>query len=209
LSTKKVSNYDNEEEQEEEQEQEQEFGNNSYAQLFNGNEDIGKTFYSLLFFFDIENTTISRIENTDPIPNPWARRGIDAAATPPLETQQPTSSTNIQPQQQQQAAPIISIDISNSLPSLISSMMQNYMLQLVQISYLLEHVFNALYIQPLMDSLGANPDISRQMLANNPKLFEQMVNALPTMMEQMRNPEIQTLIQNQEALNAITQVQEG
>jgi hypothetical protein len=88
-------------------------------------------------------------------------------------------------------------------------MMQNYISQLVQISRLLESVFNALCMQPLMDSLAGNPDISRQMVADNPKLREQMVNALPAMMEKMRNSEIQALMQNQEALKAITQVQEG
>jgi hypothetical protein len=47
------------------------------------------------------------------------------------------------------------------------------------------------------------------MFANNPELREQMINALPAMMEQMRNPEVQSLMQNREALEAITQVQEG
>jgi len=47
------------------------------------------------------------------------------------------------------------------------------------------------------------------MFANNPELREQMINALPAMMEQMRNPEVQALMQNREALEAITQVQEG
>ncbi len=93
------------------------------------------------------------------------------------------------------------------------------MSQLVQISRLLESllesVFNALYMQLFMDSRSGNPDISRQMVANNPmfadnpKLCEQMINALPAMMEQMRNPEVQALMQNREALEAITQVQEG
>jgi len=93
--------------------------------------------------------------------------------------------------------------------------MQNYMSQLVQNPRLLESVLNAPYMQPLMDSLAANPDISRQMVANNPmfannpELREQMINALPAMMEQMRNPEVQGLMQNREALEAITQVQEG
>ena len=93
--------------------------------------------------------------------------------------------------------------------------MQNYMSQLVQNPRLLESVLNAPYMQPLMDSLAANPDISRQMVANNPmfannpEMREQMMNALPAMMEQMRNPEVQALMQNREALEAITQVQEG
>jgi hypothetical protein len=94
-------------------------------------------------------------------------------------------------------------------------MMQNYMSQLVQNPRLLENVLNAPYMQPLMDSLAANPDISRQMVmnnpmfANNPDMRDQMLNALPAMMEQMRNPEVQALMQNREALEAITQVQEG
>jgi len=89
------------------------------------------------------------------------------------------------------------------------------MSQLVQNPRLLESVLNAPYMQPLMDSLAANPDISRQMVsnnpmfANNPELRDQMLNALPAMMEQMRNPEVQALMQNREALEAITQVQEG
>ena len=89
------------------------------------------------------------------------------------------------------------------------------MSQLVQNPRLLESVLNAPYMQPLMDSLAANPEISRQMIANNPmfannpELREHMINALPAMMEQMRNPEVQSLMQNREALEAITQVQEG
>ena len=88
-------------------------------------------------------------------------------------------------------------------------MMQNYMSQLVQNLYLLENVLNAPYMQPFMVSLAVNPDISNEMVANNPELREQMINALPAMMEQMRNPEVQSLMQNREALEAITQVQEG
>jgi hypothetical protein len=156
---------------------------------------------------------------------PWARRGADAAAESSFQTQQPTGSTNTQTQQptssahtepqQEQAGPTVSIDTGSSSLGLMSSMMQNYMSQLVQISRLLESVLNALHMQSFMDLLAANPDISRQMVANNPKfadnpkLSERMVNALPAMMEQMRNPEIQALMQNQEALEAITQVQDG
>ncbi|CAF1147471.1 unnamed protein product [Rotaria sp. Silwood1] len=159
------------------------FDNNSFAQLFTRNG---------------ENTIISRTENMYLIPNHWARRGTGAAAASPLQTQQPTGSTNTQPQQptssantepqqQQQAAPTISINTSSSSPGLISSMMQNYRLQLVRISCLLECIFNALYIQPLMDSRATYSDISRQMVANNPKLREQMINALPAMMEKNEN----------------------
>ncbi len=173
-------------------------------------------FFSLFFF--IENTTASRTENTDPLPNPWAPRGTGTpAATAAPNRQQSTGASNNQQQQQQQQQPASAIPTgaAGSSPGLISPMMQNYMSQLVQNPRLLESVLNAPYMQPLMDSLAANPDISRQMVANNPmfannpELREQMINALPAMMEQMRNPEVQALMQNREALEAITQVQEG
>ncbi|CAF1563373.1 unnamed protein product [Adineta ricciae] len=182
----------------------EQFGNNPFAQLFTGN----------------EASTASRTENTGPLPNPWAPRGTGAstAATAPNNQQPSTGSTNNSQQQQQQQQPTASAiptGAAGSSPGLISPMMQNYMSQLVQNPRLLESVLNAPYMQPLMDSLAANPDISRQMVennpmfTNNPELREQMVNALPAMMEQMRNPEVQALMQNREALEAITQVQEG
>ncbi|CAF2805669.1 unnamed protein product [Rotaria sp. Silwood2] len=171
------------------------FGNNSFAQLFNGN---GK------------NTTIPLTENTDPLPNPWVRRGTCTSAARPHQTeQQPIGSTNTQPQQQQQAVATTLTDIASSSVGLISAMMQNNMSQLVQNHYLIENVFNAPYMQPLMVLLAVNSDTSRQMVANNYELREQMFNALTAMMEQMRNPEIQALMQNREALEAIKQVQEG
>ncbi|UJR24981.1 hypothetical protein I4U23_006344 [Adineta vaga] len=178
----------------------EQFGNNPFAQLFTGN----------------ENNTAPRTENTGPLPNPWAPRGTGTAAgvatrQPQQQQQQPTNATN----NQQQSASVIPTGAAGSSPSLISPMMQDYMSQLVQNPRLLESVLNAPYMQPLMDSLAANPEISRQMVANNPMfadnpaLREQMMNALPAMMEQMRNPEVQALMQNREALEAITQVQEG
>jgi ubiquilin len=202
----------------------EQFGNNPFAQLFTGNGGTKHFFivYDLYPYFFIENTT-SRTENTDPLPNPWAPRGTGAAAAavppnrPQQQQQQPTGAPNSQQQQQQQqqAASAIPTGAPGSSPGLISPMMQNYMSQLVQNPRLLESVLNAPYMQPLMDSLAANPDISRQMVANNPmfannpELRDQMINALPAMMEQMRNPEVQSLMQNREALEAITQVQEG
>ncbi|CAF3066773.1 unnamed protein product [Rotaria socialis] len=176
----------------------EQFGNNPFTQLFAGND---------------ENASASRTENTDPLPNPWAPRGTGTpSATAPNRQQQ---STGVPNNQQQQTPSAIPTGAAGSSPGLISPMMQNYMSQLVQNPRLLESVLNAPYMQPLMDSLAANPDISRQMVANNPmfannpELREQMINALPAMMEQMRNPEVQSLMQNREALEAITQVQEG
>ena len=167
-------------------------------------------FHSSFVVGDLENPAAPRTESTDPLPNPWGPRGDAAPGAAPSRPQQSSTS-----QQQQQAASAIPTGAAGSSPGLISPMMQNYMSQLVQNPRLLESVLNAPYMQPLMDSLAANPEISRQMVANNPmfannpELREQMINALPAMMEQMRNPEVQALMQNREALEAITQVQEG
>ena len=210
----------------------EQFGNNPFAQLLAGNGNHNKFCFSFdgyRCFFSIENSTASRTENTDPLPNPWAPRGTGTTPTGPAanrpqpstsapnnQQQQPLQPPSQQQQQQQQGtASAIPSGAPGSSPGLISPMMQNYMSQLVQNPRLLESVLNAPYMQPLMDSLAANPDISRQMIANNPmfadnpQLREQMMNALPAMMEQMRNPEVQSLMQNREALEAITQIQEG
>lgn len=88
-------------------------------------------------------------------------------------------------------------------------MVQNYILQIVQNLYLVENVLNTPYMQSLMVLLAVNSHISSEIVANDPGLREQMLNALTIMMKQMRNPQIQALMQNQQALQAILQVQEG
>ena len=148
------------------------------------------------------------------MPNPWGTRSSNRTRDAPegRSPSQQQQSTSVSSANQQSTVPT---GASGSSAGLISPMMQNYMSQLVQNPRLLESVLNAPYMQPLMDSLAANPELSRQMISNNPmfanspQLRDQMINALPAMMEQMRNPEVQALMQNREALEAITQVQEG
>jgi len=200
----------------------EQFGNNPFAQpAMEVNLSNLQCFFLEMKKSDfLENTAASRTENTDPLPNPWAPRGGAGTSnapprqTPTQPTQSATTPTNPQQQQPTQQATGSSSN-ANNFPGLISPMMQNYMSQLVQNPQLLEGVLNAPYMQPLMDSLASNPELSRQiignnpMFANNPELREQMMNSLPAMMEQMRNPEVQSLMQNREALEAITQIQEG
>ncbi|CAF1359843.1 unnamed protein product [Rotaria sordida] len=124
--------------------------------------------------------------------------------------QQPTSSTNTQPpQQQQQVAARILSDTDSSSARLMSPIIENNLSQLVENHYLLEYVLNAPYMQSLMILLAVNSDVSGQMVANNRQLREQILNALPAMMEQMKNPQIQALMENQQALQAIKHVGQG
>ncbi|CAF0732244.1 unnamed protein product [Didymodactylos carnosus] len=186
----------------------EQFGNNPFAQLLAGNGD--------------NSNTRSGTESTDPLPNPWASRSGAAASAGANRQTAPSSSTAAPIQSPTGGGPTRPTAGTNSsaIPTdatggLTNPTMQNYFSQLVQNPRLLESVLNAPYMQPLMESLAANPDVSRQMIlnnpmfANNPEMREQMLNALPAMMEQMHNPEVQNLMQNREALEAIVQVQEG
>lgn len=52
--------------------------------------------------------------------------------------------------------------------------------------------------------LSQNP-----LLANNPQLREQMRTMMPNMLERMQSPEVQSMMSNPQALNAIMQIQQG
>lgn len=47
------------------------------------------------------------------------------------------------------------------------------------------------------------------MLANNPQLREQMRTMMPNMLDRMQSPEVQSMMANPQALNAIMQIQQG
>lgn len=46
-------------------------------------------------------------------------------------------------------------------------------------------------------------------MANNPELSEQMRAMMPQMLERMQSPEVQSMMSNPQALNAILQIQQG
>lgn len=47
------------------------------------------------------------------------------------------------------------------------------------------------------------------LLANNPQLQEQMRTMMPQFVQQLQNPEVQSMMTNPQALNAILQIQQG
>lgn len=47
------------------------------------------------------------------------------------------------------------------------------------------------------------------LLANNPQLQDQMRQMMPQFVQQMQNPEVQSMMTNPQALNAILQIQQG
>lgn len=46
-------------------------------------------------------------------------------------------------------------------------------------------------------------------MANNPQLQDQMRTMMPQFVQQMQNPEVQSMLSNPQALNAIMQIQQG
>jgi len=80
---------------------------------------------------------------------------------------------------------------------------------------LLQNMLSSSYTQPLLQSLSANPEFANSVLAQNPlfqgnpALQEQMRTMMPTLLQQLQNPEIQNLITNPQAMNAIMQIQQG
>ncbi|XP_061172215.1 ubiquilin-1-like [Saccostrea echinata] len=136
-------------------------------------------------------------ENTQPLPNPWA----------PASTQSSSSSTT-----SSSTAPTATVSTQDMLGS---RGMQSLMQQMIQNPQLIENMMQAPYMQSMLQSMSANPEMANQiigsnpMFASNPQLQQQVLQQLPTMLQQLQNPEMQALMTNPQALNAVMQIQQG
>lgn len=137
-------------------------------------------------------------ENTDPLPNPWG--GSSTGSSTGTSTGTSTGGTGGSPAGGQ-------IFNTPGMQSLLSQMTQN--------PQLMQNMMQAPYTQAMLQSFQANPELAQQiissnpMFAGNPQLQEQMRQQLPAMLQQMANPEVQNLMTNQRALQAIMQIQQG
>jgi len=135
-------------------------------------------------------------ENSAPLPNPWGG--------PASSTSTSTSTTNS-----------TSSGSSNPASMFTSPGMQSLMQQMSENPQLMQNMMNAPYTQNMFQSLAQNPDMasniisSNPLFAGNPQLQEQMRNMMPTMLQQMQSPAVQGLMTNPEALQAISQIQQG
>lgn len=74
---------------------------------------------------------------------------------------------------------------------------------------------NAPYMQAMMQSMAANPDLARNLLqqnplyAANPQLGNQIAQMMPQMMAQLQNPAVQNMMSNPRAMQAMMQIQQG
>ncbi|CAH2049401.1 unnamed protein product, partial [Iphiclides podalirius] len=130
-------------------------------------------------------------ENRQPLPNPWQRGGGGGsgggggagAATGPGLINTP------------------------GMQSLLQQMSEN--------PRLVQSMLSAPYTNNMLQALAADPDMATQlinqnpMFANNPQLQEQMRTMMPQMLAQLQNPEMQQMMTNPQALNALLQIQQG
>ncbi|CAH2087066.1 unnamed protein product [Euphydryas editha] len=127
-------------------------------------------------------------ENRQPLPNPWQRGGSN-----------PTSGGG-----------------GGSGPGLINTPgMQSLLQQMSENPRLVQSMLSAPYTNSMLQALAADPEMASQlinqnpMFANNPQLQEQIRTMMPQMLAQLQNPEMQQMMSNPQALNALLQIQQG
>lgn len=96
-----------------------------------------------------------------------------------------------------------------------SPQMASLLQQMSENPSVVQNMFSAPYTQSVLEALSADPNMANALLAqnplvtNNPVLQAQMRNMMPQFMQQMQNPEVQNLMTNPQALDAILQIQQG
>lgn len=169
-------------------------------------------------------------ENTDPLPNPWAPRTnsstTSTSSTTTTTTTTTTTSANTQPPMFNPFSAMAggATPASNPFSNVAGGAgnglwntpgMQSYLQQITQNPRLMESIINTPYMQSITQTLASNPDLSRQIMDNNPllqsnpEMRETLMRSMPTLLTQLQNPEMQQLLTNPEALQAVLQIQEG
>ncbi|CAH2982181.1 unnamed protein product [Chilo suppressalis] len=131
-------------------------------------------------------------ENRQPLPNPWQRGGGGGGSGG--------------------AAP----GTGGAGPGLINTPgMQSLLQQMAENPRLVQSMLSAPYTNSMLQALAADPDMASQlinqnpMFANNPQLQDQIRTMMPQMLAQLQNPEMQQMMSNPQALNALLQIQQG
>lgn len=148
----------------------------------------------------VDNTSVNNpqqgTENREPLPNPWGGGGGPRTGT----TTTTTNTTNT-------TTPGRNVLNNAAMSSLIQQMSEN--------PQLMQSMLMAPSTQNILGQLTANPNMASSILAENPViaqnpvLQDQMRNMMPQIIEQLRNPDIQNIMANPQALNAILQIHQG
>lgn len=125
-------------------------------------------------------------ENRSPLPNPWGGNQSDS-----------TRSDNPPP----------NVLNTPSMQSLLQQMGDN--------PSLMSNMMSAPYTRNMLEALSADPNLAANLmsqnplLANNPALQDQMRTMMPQFLQQLQNPEMQQMMSNPQAIEAILQIQQG
>ncbi|XP_014028043.1 ubiquilin-1 isoform X3 [Salmo salar] len=150
-------------------------------------------------------TQSPRVENGDPLTNPWVPPASTDTATP---TTTPTQSSN---------GPQTTLhNLGPAMGGMFNSPgMQSLLQQITENPTLMHNMMSAPYMRSLLNSLSQNPDLAAQMMLNNPlfsgnpQLQQQMRQQLPMFLQQMQNPEMLSAMSNPRAMQALLQIQQG
>nr|CAH7762595.1 unnamed protein product [Callosobruchus chinensis] len=143
--------------------------------------------------------------------------GIDPSSPTPVTNPIPNLFQNIQEpgltslRAQFQASATTMPGTGVMYPPPLASLLQ----QMSENTTLVQSMLQAPYTQSVMEAMAADPNVAHALLAqnplitNNPVLQNQIRAMVPQMLQQMQNPEIQNLMTNSQALDAIMQIQQG
>ncbi|KAL5005433.1 hypothetical protein ScPMuIL_018889 [Solemya velum] len=153
-------------------------------------------------------------ENTSPLPNPWAPSATSTTTSSTTSTTTTSDSGG--------AAGTPANTAYNFIIQLLflqgifnTPGMQSLLGQMSQNPQLIQNMFQAPYMQSMLQSMSTNPELSQQIIGNNPmfagrpELQEQFRQYLPVMLQQMQNPDVQNMMSNPRALQAMMQIQQG
>lgn len=170
----------------------EQFGSNPFAALINNQAD---------------NQAQQGTENRDPLPNPWASPSAAGTTGAPSPGRADPASL---------LGGLGGLGGAGGAGGLFGSPgMQSLMQQMTENPQMMQSMMNSPHMQSMMQSVASNPDMLQQMITNNPllsgnpQLQEQMRQALPTLSQQLQNPEMQAVMANPQAIEAMMQIQRG
>ncbi|XP_027564589.1 ubiquilin-1-like isoform X2 [Neopelma chrysocephalum] len=132
----------------------------------------------------------SRIENRDPLPNPWAPQSSSQNSTSTSTSGENSGSSNVG------NSTSASMGQSSTIPNLGSGLgvgmfntpgMQSLFQQITENPQLMQNMLSAPYMRSMMQSLSQNPDLAIQ----------------------MQNPDTLSAMSNPRAMQALLQIQQG
>lgn len=147
-------------------------------------------------------------ETVEPAPNPWAGSSSSNASRTTGSSTTPSTTTT-------SSAGGLGATLGQNSGMFTSPGMQSLMGQMRDNPTLMSQMMSAPYMQSMFSSLAANPDQAASMLssnplfAGNPALQQQMSTMMPQLLQQMQNPQVQQLMGNSDAMQAIMQIQQG